>query len=207
MFAALACGDRLGGGNDSGAGGSGGSSVVACDDAVNGDPCGASSESCGPLDGYGCSKHCSGGTWQVNCIEPPSCADYPVIRQGAPCPGGPRLVCGPFAIDSRCGAVSATAHCDLSFGWVYDMPCDPDCKSLGETDCKQYNGCAWAAPCNDPTFPHAEPRCIDFPPPSRLCTASICPAEFICESVSVNPQDITSGDCTGAKVTAALCNR
>src|SRR6185503_5463088 len=109
-----------------GVGSTGGARGVPCEVAVNGDPCGAASEFCGPLDGYGCSKHCFEGKWSVNCIEPPTCADYPVTRQGATCPQGPFLTCGPFAIDSRCGPVSARTHCDFSFGWVYDLPCDPD---------------------------------------------------------------------------------
>jgi hypothetical protein len=198
LFAAMACGSSLGGRNSP--------APVPCEDAVDGDPCGPNYQQCGPLDGYGCSKWCVAGTgvWSVNCVEPPTCASYPTIRQGLGCPTFPMLTCGPFAVDSLCGAVSATATCS-PVGWAYDLPCDPDCESLDQADCKRYAGCAWVVPCANPNFPAAVQRCIDFPPRSGFCDPDPCPTGTTCVNAAVNPDDISSGDCTEAGLAVALC--
>jgi hypothetical protein len=86
------------------------------------------------------------------------------------------------------------------------LPCDPDCESLGEVDCKKYSGCAWAVPCDNPNFPPVAPRCIDFPPRLGFCDSATCPTGSTCRDVALHPDDISSGDCSGAATAAALCD-
>jgi len=199
-------GSVSGGSGGSAAGGAAGSAPVACDAAKDGDPCGPGFQTCGPQDGYGCVKFCfaNSGVWRVSCSYPPTC-DTSVIAQGARCDLSTPLTCGPFQIDSRCGAVSATARC-TGIGWAYNLPCDPDCESLGETDCKKYKGCGWAVPCANPNFPSVAPRCVDFPPGLGLCDSTTCPTGTTCRGVALNPGDISSGDCSGAGTAAAFCD-
>lgn len=177
---------------------------VACDDAEGGEPCQAF-EMCGPLDGYGCVKLCIDGTWDVTCTEPPTCAELS-IEQGLTCDAawGPPS-CGPFEIDSACGEVSAMAHCQGTFGWYYELPCDPDCESLAETECKANAGCVWAVSCESEVLEVLEPRCVDFPPVFGGCTNAECPTDTSCVEVALNPSDPSSGDCSGAGALAGLC--
>jgi hypothetical protein len=215
LFAAAACSNSTLGGPDAGpggagnsggagTGGAGGSAVVPCDQAVQGDPCGTQPNSCGALDGYGCYKFCSGGVWNVSCTEAPTCASYPTIKQGAGCLPG-LTSCGPTDINSLCGAVSVKADC-TSIGWAFKLPCDPGCESLGETDCKMYQGCAWVVPCSYANQPPVAPRCVDFPPRLGLCSAGTCPAGTTCVSIGVNPTDVSSGNCTSAGAAAFFCD-
>jgi hypothetical protein len=203
LFAALACGNAAGGGGDAAVGGTDGAAGVPCDEAEDGDPCGRNAEFCGPLHGYGCTKFCNAGAWRVTCTQPPTCATSN-IGQGNYCnPAGP-MACGPFPIYSLCGAVSVNARC-IGEWWAYELPCDPACESLGEDDCNVYTGCVWAVPCPNPNFPPAAPRCIDFPPRRGFCDSITCPAGTTCVGVAINPDDISSGDCTLVGAAAAFC--
>lgn len=219
LFAGLACGGSVsgdasnpgGGGNDAGAdahdagaGGNDGPTPVPCEQAVDGDPCGPNFQMCGPQDGYGCSKFCFAGrgVWDVSCSEPPTC-ETSTVQQGVSC-SLTGLNCGPFAINSLCGAVSVRAECGF-WGWAYDLPCDPDCESLGQADCAMYPGCAWVAPCNQPNQPPVAARCIDFPPHAGFCDSLTCPAGSTCLQVGLNPSNLASGDCSQAAAAATFC--
>jgi len=204
LFAALACGNSASPGSDAAVGDTGGAAVVPCEEAKHGDPCRPESAYCGGLDGYGCFTTCSAGAWRVTCTQPPTCATSD-IGQGNYCsPAGP-ITCGPFAIDSLCGAVSVNARC-TGIGWAYDLPCDPDCESLGETDCTMHTGCGWVVPCDYPNVPPAAPRCTDFPPRLGLCDGATCPSGTSCVGFSFNTDDISSGDCTSTASAGHFCD-
>jgi hypothetical protein len=194
-----ACGGDVDGGATSSS-----SPGVACDQAADGDPCDMPGDSCGPIECYGCSKHCANGAWDVTCSEAPTCDDV-TVAQGALCDFFcAQLTCGPFDIDTACGPAKVQASCN-TFGWFYELPCDPDCESLSESACGAKAGCVWAVSCTDnPNTTPLSPRCIDFPPTVGTCEGVECPDGTSCVTVSLSHQP-SSGDCSGGGALVPLC--
>ena len=204
-----ACGDVENDGSKSGTQGASGGSTsgthgVPCEGAKDGDPCDVEGEGCGAIECYGCYTHCADGAWKVACTEAPTCADV-TVEQGAPCDNFcVQLTCGPFDIATACGDGSVQAACS-SFGWFYELPCNPDCESLDQTTCSATKGCAWAVPCKgNPNTARLPAHCIDFPPPIGLCGDIRCAAGESCAEVSLN-QDVGSGDCSGGGALVPWC--
>ena len=177
---------------------------VACDDAVDGDPCGPTGGRCGPLDGYGCAKICVEGAWSVNCVEAPTCETSTVEQLGR-CDAAAALRCGPFTFESACGEVSAMAVCGWRGWWYYELPCDPPCEALDEAACTETLGCAWVVTCDSEFVEELEPGCRDVPSSATACASVDCPDGTECVETAVNPFDLGSGDCSGAGSLVTFC--
>lgn len=206
--ALVACGDDS---SSSGSGGGGGGAAVACEEAVDGDPCAASGDSCGAIECYGCFTRCDEGVWNVECTEQPACDPNPV-GWGTTCNSycGP-LDCGPYEVESTCGVETLAAECGI-FGWAYTgSACLPDCRAAADADsCGALLDCVWLVPCEGSD--DMAPRCASLAAEpaeggmiQKLCDDQPCPVDQVCVQLGVNPNDLTSGDCSGSGSIATVC--
>ncbi len=193
-------------------GGGGGGTAVACEDAVDGDPCATPGESCGAIECYGCSSFCADGEWNVNCTEEPACDSDPVAW-GTVCDSfcGP-FDCGPYDVEAACGVESLGAECG-PFGWAYTgSECFPDCRAAGDAEsCGALLDCVWLVPCEGSD--DMTPRCASLGAApaaggvvQQFCDDQPCPMDQVCVELGVNPSDLASGDCSGSGSLATVCD-